>query len=97
MSPLHGPSDPSNNQLQDNLESDLTRRPKERRHARADRRSNTRQGKFDRRRNRCAQCLYFENKPLLDSFDDLNGFCTKHQEAITSQTYACWVFEPTSV
>ena len=49
-----------------------------------DRRSSERQGKYDRRKNRCAHCAHY--KP---SIKEDQGFCQFHQTAILAYTFAC--------
>ncbi len=55
----------------------------ERRKSLLDRRSKERQGKYDRRRNRCGRCRHFE----------IRGHCRKHDIAVTEETFACILFE----
>jgi hypothetical protein len=49
-----------------------------------DRRSSERQGKYDRRRNRCAHCEHYKPSAKEDQ-----GFCLFHKTAIMSYTFAC--------
>ncbi|MEB3205921.1 MAG: hypothetical protein VKK59_01065 [Vampirovibrionales bacterium] len=68
----------------------------ERRLSRIDRRQNSRQGKFDRRRNRCTHCVHFkvtQTEQTEANKSSSSGFCSKHHEPMTAETYACWVFE----
>lgn len=61
------------------------------RRSQTDRRGADRQGKYDRRRNRCAHCQNFE-------FGDLGkpGFCSVHKQAFNPDDFACVHFEPLS-
>ncbi|WP_303673912.1 hypothetical protein [Vampirovibrio chlorellavorus] len=54
-----------------------------------DRRSAERQGKFDRRRNRCMHCLHFQEPSEGDK-----GLCLLHQAAVASDAFACPNFDP---
>lgn len=53
-----------------------------------DRRSSERQGKYDRRKNRCAHCAHY--KP---SAKEEQGFCQFHKTAILAYAFACPNFE----
>jgi hypothetical protein len=44
-----------------------------------DRRQNDRQGKYDRRKNRCVHCLYFQEP----------AYCQKHNTAMAADAFAC--------
>ncbi|MBY0403558.1 MAG: hypothetical protein K2X66_06635 [Cyanobacteria bacterium] len=55
-----------------------------------DRRSSNRQGKYERRKNRCSLCRHFLLKQLSETED---GFCTQHQQPIASEMFACWLFQ----
>lgn len=58
----------------------------ERRHKLSgDRRGNQRAGKFDRRRNRCGGCYFFNALVLLS--------CTLHEQQVTEETFACLHFK----
>jgi hypothetical protein len=54
------------------------------------RRQNDRQGKYDRRRNRCAHCRHFQ--PPAEEGEVL-GECLAHHSPMTAAAYACPVFE----
>lgn len=54
-----------------------------------DRRSMERQGKYDRRRNRCVHCAYFQ-----EATDAGKGLCRFHQVEMTSYAFACPSFDP---
>ncbi|MEB3286319.1 MAG: hypothetical protein VKJ04_02330 [Vampirovibrionales bacterium] len=49
-----------------------------------ERRSSDRQGKYDRRRNRCGHCQLF---------NPLEQFCTFHQKPIRFDDFACPAFK----
>lgn len=49
-----------------------------------DRRSSERQGKYDRRRNRCGHCEHYKPSNKEDQ-----GFCQFHKTAIMSYAFAC--------
>jgi len=53
-----------------------------------DRRASERQGKYDRRRNRCANCLHYKPSAKTDQ-----GFCQFHKTAILAYAFACPNFE----
>ena len=54
-----------------------------------DRRSSERQGKYDRRKNRCVHCAHYKPSTKEDQ-----GFCEFHKTAIMSYTFACPNFGP---
>lgn len=54
-----------------------------------DRRQNDRQGKYDRRRNRCVHCAYFQNKSQTIEEE---GFCLYHHSPMSSEAFACPYF-----
>lgn len=58
----------------------------ERRRRDKDRRQSMRTGKYDRRRNICANCQYY--KPQAE----IAGLCSKHQTLIKAQDYSCVLF-----
>ncbi|MCA9797926.1 MAG: hypothetical protein KC474_00120 [Cyanobacteria bacterium HKST-UBA04] len=58
----------------------------ERRSSQNDRRSKTRSGKFDRRKNRCDQCQFYKAQTAL------SGTCQKHQTMIRADDFACTFF-----
>ncbi|MBX2861125.1 MAG: hypothetical protein KTR14_07815 [Vampirovibrio sp.] len=58
--------------------------PEERRSE--NRRTKDRQGKFDRRRNRCRHCKHFSGDVAL------SGQCTYHQKVVPADMFACPVF-----
>ncbi|MGE0199429.1 MAG: hypothetical protein AB7P76_00520 [Candidatus Melainabacteria bacterium] len=64
-----------------------TSEPTERRQQ-ADRRAASRQGKYERRKNRCGGCGYF-----AVSEDALIGYCRYHQGEITATAFACPAFK----
>jgi hypothetical protein len=49
-----------------------------------DRRSLGRQGKYDRRRNRCVQCAHFKEEDQTGK-----GVCLFHNTAMVSYAFAC--------
>lgn len=49
----------------------------------ADRRSSSRGGKFERRKNTCGNCLFY--KPQSET----SGVCQKHQSLIRATDFAC--------
>ena len=49
-----------------------------------DRRASGRQGKYDRRRNRCVQCLHFKEEEKTGK-----GFCRFHKLEMVSYAFAC--------
>ena len=53
-----------------------------------DRRSSERQGKYDRRKNRCVHCVQYKPSAKADQ-----GFCQFHKTAILADTFACPNFE----
>lgn len=55
-----------------------------------DRRSMERQGKYDRRRNRCVHCVHFQEETGAGK-----GMCLFHQVEITAYAFACPNFDPT--
>ena len=55
-----------------------------------DRRQADRQGKYDRRRNRCISCSHFQT--ATDS--EPPGFCRFHQIAMAADAFACPYFSP---
>jgi hypothetical protein len=57
-----------------------------------DRRANNRQGKYDRRRNRCGRCVFFNPAEPPEM-----GFCRQHQQAMARDAFACWLFEEVTV
>lgn len=74
----------------------------ERRSSLVDRRETPRQGKLDRRRNRCGVCVYF--KSAEPETADLNeegnkidescaGFCEQHQTTMQATNFACVLFQ----
>lgn len=54
-----------------------------------DRRSAERQGKYDRRRNRCVHCISFQGEG-----ESTAGFCKFHQVPMASDAFACPNFNP---
>jgi hypothetical protein len=50
-----------------------------------DRRQNDRQGKYDRRKNRCVHCLYFQPGEASGGL----GHCARHHTDIAAETFAC--------
>ncbi len=56
-----------------------------------DRRSMERQGKYDRRRNRCVHCIHFQ-----ESTDTIKGLCQFHHVEIAAYAFACPHFDPPS-
>lgn len=54
-----------------------------------DRRQNDRDGKYDRRRNRCALCLHYAPQ------SEVGGMCQKHQKLIRAQDFACVYYAET--
>jgi hypothetical protein len=56
-----------------------------------DRRHSDRQGKYDRRKNRCGHCQYFEVRTSAEQ-----GFCQRHHIAIAAETFGCPQFSPAS-
>ncbi|MBK8190509.1 MAG: hypothetical protein IPK79_08690 [Vampirovibrionales bacterium] len=61
----------------------------ERRAANADRRTRNRQGKYDRRRNRCRACLSFAWAP-----GQRVGDCQRHGRTFSPDAFACVWFDP---
>ena len=57
-----------------------------------DRREAGRQGKYDRRRNRCGSCLHFE----APKKEGKPGFCNHHKKPFLVSDFSCVAFEPTS-
>lgn len=55
-----------------------------------DRRGADRQGKYDRRRNRCGSCAQFEPPKK----EGKPGFCKHHKKPFTAEDFACVAFEP---
>ena len=53
-----------------------------------DRRQADRQGKYDRRRNRCVHCVHFVEEEAG------KGQCRFHQVVVTAYAFACPNFEP---
>ncbi len=53
-----------------------------------DRRQADRQGKYDRRKNRCIHCLHFKEDSAVGK-----GFCEKHDTSMTAYAFACPQFE----
>lgn len=60
----------------------------ERRNPQSDRRQSDRQGKFDRRRNRCGRCRFF----ALETGASV-GFCEQHQRPFSPDAFACPLYE----
>ena len=56
-----------------------------------DRRENDRQGKYDRRRNRCVHCQLFEERQGADKG---LGFCYHHKKEMAAYAFACSFFRP---
>ena len=56
-----------------------------------DRRTASRQGKYDRRRNRCLHCRHFE--ALEEAAIPSIGLCQQYQQTIEGETFACTLFE----
>jgi hypothetical protein len=83
MSGFHDEHDSSS--ASEPLLSDLTG---ERR--KGDRRAAGRQGKYDRRRNRCAHCRSFQ----AGTPPDLSGVCTFHHLPMRPDAFACVEFTP---
>ncbi|WP_373532332.1 hypothetical protein [Vampirovibrio sp.] len=54
-----------------------------------DRRSMERQGKYDRRRNRCVHCLHFQEEAEAGK-----GLCQFHHVEMTAYAFACPNFDP---
>ncbi len=69
----------------------------ERRQQEVDRRTKERQGKYDRRKNRCVHCRFFEmdadfaDGPVGDSV----GFCHQHERPMAAYAFVCILFEDT--
>jgi hypothetical protein len=53
-----------------------------------DRRSMERQGKYDRRRNRCVHCLHFQEDKIAGK-----GMCLFHHVEMTAYSFACPNFD----
>lgn len=60
----------------------------DRRRPQPDRRSADRQGKYDRRKNRCARCALFSVAIGAEE-----GFCGYFERPITADAFACPYFE----
>lgn len=54
-----------------------------------DRRQSDRQGKYDRRKNRCANCAHFQE----NGADPENGFCQYHSIIVVASAFACPYFD----
>lgn len=82
------PTPPLNSPLINNLPD------AERRESLEDRRTNPRQGKLDRRRNRCSGCERFKDiRP--DKKTELKvgmGFCEAHEVELEATNFACLMF-----
>ena len=57
------------------------------------RRQADRQGKYDRRKNRCANCLHYQENGA-DAVG--NGFCRHHAIMVVAAAFACPFFEASS-
>lgn len=66
----------------------------ERRASKTDRRGADRQGKYDRRRNRCGSCAQFEPPAKSGSSREQKGFCRVHKKPFTADDFACVKYEP---
>ncbi len=55
---------------------------------RQDRRQNDRQGKYDRRRNRCVNCIHYSEEA-----DSGKGMCHFHEMPVIALAFACTHFE----
>lgn len=55
-----------------------------------DRREADRQGKYDRRRNRCKHCARF----VVASDNSEGGFCQQHQTPMSPEAFTCPFFKP---
>ena len=82
-------------------QTDDTAEPKivaDRRQSNTDRRTASRQGKFDRRQNRCGHCMHFvtaaSDRVLSEPLLGQPGVCGLTKDEITTQTYVCLSFEP---
>lgn len=62
---------------------------RERRASEEDRRERSRQGKYDRRRNRCRACQSFVKDP-----NSTVGTCQRHHRPYSPDAFACLWFEP---
>lgn len=62
----------------------VSKPPVERRQSQQDRRGLERQGKFDRRKNRCGQCRFW---------DKAARWCQQHQTGMAEDAFACLLFE----
>ena len=70
----------------------MTAKPfEERRRQQSDRRSADRQGKYDRRKNRCGRCALFSTPEGVGSPEA--GFCGYYERPITADAFACPYFE----
>jgi hypothetical protein len=52
------------------------------------RRQSDRQGKYDRRRNRCIHCRFFQGDASAEM-----GWCLHHQSEMAPQAFACPHFD----
>jgi hypothetical protein len=60
-----------------------------------DRRQADRQGKYDRRRNRCSHCIHFQMSSESDNASE-SGACQFHHITVLSHAFACPNFDPLS-
>jgi hypothetical protein len=67
-------------------------RIQEERRKEPDRRASGRQGKYDRRRNRCVQCVHFKEEDKAGK-----GLCTYHNLDMVSYAFACLQFTPPEI
>ncbi|MCE3235703.1 MAG: hypothetical protein K0Q50_1883 [Vampirovibrio sp.] len=77
----------SDNKQQTNNPSPATPRVEVERRKEQDRRQTERQGKYDRRKNRCALCVHFK------STGGDNGRCLYHQTEMSASAFACPNFD----
>ncbi len=61
------------------------------RRRRPDRRSASRPGKFDRRKNTCGDCRFYQPQ------SEIAGVCMKHQKMIKADEFACVWFVPARI
>ena len=74
--------------------TDIKMPPFERRQSQfKERRSSLRKGKFDRRKNRCGDCVFFKED---QSNPKGPGYCQKHQTPMAVFAFACLYFKKIS-
>lgn len=60
-----------------------------------DRRGNRRQGKLDRRRNRCGGCRYYGEQPAKTQLLPAQAMCQQHRHMVKANDFGCVLFEAT--